>query len=70
MAIELSGTVLINEWTYYSEYIGTFCLMGLPVMSDTAWEKVVAWLGKHVEALAKSSCEQVQKRITNRGDKL
>ena len=55
---------------YYSEYIGTFSLMGLPVMSDTAWEKVVAWLGKHVEALAKSSCEQVQKRITNRGDKL
>ena len=55
---------------YYSEYLGTFSLMGLPVMSDTAWEKVVAWLGKHVETLAKSSCEQVQKRITDRGDKL
>ena len=55
---------------YYSEYQGVFSLMGLPVMSDTAWEKVLAWLGKHVEALAKSSCEQVQKRITDRGDKL
>ena len=39
-------------------------------MSDTAWEKVVAWLGNHVEALAKSSCEQVQKKITDHGDKL
>jgi len=34
------------------------------------WEKLISWLGKHVEALAKSSCEQVQQQIINRGDKL
>ena len=55
---------------YYSEYQGIFSLMGLPVMSHTAWQKVVVWLGRHVEALAKSSCDQVQKKITDRGDKL
>ena len=49
---------------------GTFSLMGLPVKSVITWEKLVAWLGKHVGALAKSSCEQVQKKITDRGDKL
>ena len=54
---------------YYSEYQGIFSLMGLPVMLDTAWQKVVVWLGRHVEALAKS-CDQVQKKITDRGDKL
>lgn len=55
---------------YYSDYHSTFSLMGLPVMSDTAWEKLVSWLGKHVEALAMSSCVQVQQKIIDRGDKL
>ena len=40
---------------YYSDYHVTFSLMGLPVMSDTGWEKLVSWLGKHVEALAMTS---------------
>ena len=66
-----TGTLALSflmNGQYSSEYIGNFSLMGLPVVSDTAWEKVVAWLGKHVEALAKPSCEQVQKRVTNRVD--
>ena len=54
---------------YYSDYHATFSLMGLPVMSSTTWDKLVLWLGKHVEALAKISCEQVQ-RIIDCGDKL
>ena len=55
---------------YYSDYHATFSLMGLPVMSGTTWDKLVSWLGKHVEALAKKSCEQVQQHIIDRGDKL
>ena len=69
---ELNYPVLsfLMNGQYYTEYQSIFNLMGLPVMSDTAWNKVVVWLGSHVEALAKSSCEQVQKRITDHGDKL
>ena len=48
----------------------TFSLMGLPVMSGTTWDKLVSWLGKHMEALAKKSCEQVQQHIIDRSDKL
>jgi len=44
---------------YCSDYHATFSLMGLPMMSGTMWDKLVSWLGKHVEALAKKSCEQV-----------
>ena len=55
---------------YYSDYHATFGLMGLPVMSGKTWDKLVSWLGKHVEALAKKPCEQVQQRIIDRGDKL
>ena len=39
-------------------------------MSGTTWDKLVLWLGKHMEALTKKSCEQVQQRIINCGDKL
>ena len=68
---ELNYPVLsfLMNGQYYTEYQSIFSLMGLPVMSDTAWNKVVVWLGGHIK-LAKSSCEQVQKRITDRGDKL
>ena len=45
---------------YYSDYHATLGLMGLSVMSDTGWEKLVSWLGKYVEALANTSCEQLQ----------
>ena len=55
---------------YYSGCSATFGLTGLPVMSDTGWEKLVSWLGKHVEALANISCEQAQQRIIDHGDKL
>ena len=69
---ELNYPVLsfLMNGQYYTEYQSIFSLMGLPVMSDTAWNKMVVWLESHVEALAKSSCQQAQKRITNRGDKL
>ena len=54
---------------YYSDYENTLSLMGLPVMLDTAWQSLVASLGKHVEALALASCEQVCERIVQQGDK-
>ena len=34
----LALSFLMDE-QYYSKYIGTFSLMGLPVVSDTAWER-------------------------------
>jgi len=55
---------------YYSEYQATLSLMGLPVMSDTAWQNLVALLGKQVEAIALASCEQVREKVAQRGDKL
>ena len=39
-------------------------------MSDKTWSRLVSRLGEHVEALAKKSCEQVQKQIISHGDKL
>ena len=61
---------LMNGQYYVFRVSWNFQFDRVPVMSDTAWAKVIAWLGKHVEAIAKSSCEQVQKRITDCGDKL
>ena len=55
---------------YYSEYSGTLKLMGLPVMCEKSWDKTVAWLAKHVEKLATSSCRQVREHISKRGDML
>ena len=55
---------------YYSEYLCTLRMMGLPVMSEKSWDKVVAWLAKHVEKLAISSCRQVQENISKHGDML
>lgn len=45
-------------------------MMGLPVMSNTAWQNLVALLGKHVKAVALASCEQVRERVVQQGDKL
>ena len=53
---------------YYSGYHAILDLIGLLVMSDMGWEKLVSWLGEHAEALANISCEQVQQRIIDRGD--
>ena len=38
-------------------------------MSEKRWSKVVAWLGKHVEDIANSSCQQVRQAIIDQGDK-
>jgi len=59
MGTKLSSAVFFNEWPMEapSDYHVTFSLKGLPVMSDMAWEKLKSWLVKHVEVLAKSSCE-------------
>ena len=62
--------VYLMNGQYYSEYKGTFSLMGLPVMSEKSWDKAVAWLGNHVEKLAMSSCVQVRQNITDRGEML
>ena len=53
---------------YYTEYKGTFSLMGLP--SEKSWDKAVAWLANYVEKLVMSSCRQVRQNILNRGDML
>ncbi|XP_065915443.1 uncharacterized protein [Dysidea avara] len=61
-------TFLMNG-QYYAEYKGTLGMMGLPVMSERQWMKVVSWLGGHVEELANSSCAQVREMVSDRGDK-
>jgi len=61
-------TYLMNG-QYYSDYSGVFGMLGLPVMSEKRWLQVVAWLGRHVENLANSSCQQVRQVIIDRGDK-
>ncbi len=43
-------------------------MLGLPSCSDTHWQNIVSWLGDHVTKLAKSSCEQVRKKVSERGD--
>ena len=37
---------------YYVEYQGVFGMMGIPVMSEPAWNRVISRLGKYVEELA------------------
>ena len=54
---------------YYVEYHGVFSMMGVPVMSENSWDKAIKWLGKHVEELAISACQQVQQKVIDRGDK-
>jgi len=68
-ALNYPALSMLLNGQYYTDYQRTFGLMGLPVMSHTAWEKLVAWVGKHVELIASSSCEQVRERIIQRGDK-
>ena len=54
---------------YYVEYQGVFGMIGIPVMSETAWNRVISWLGRYVEELALVTCEQVRTKVTERGDK-
>lgn len=43
--------------------------MGTPLMSEVTWNKVIGWLGKHVQELAEISCEQVCQKIVTCGEK-
>jgi len=60
MGIELPSSVIPVEWRVLHSSLS---LMGLPVMSHTAWETQVATLQKHMEAIASASCEQVREKI-------
>ena len=70
MELNYPALAYLMNGQYYTEYKGTFSLMGLPVMSEKSWDKAVAWLANHVKKLAISSCRQVRQNILNRGDML
>ena len=53
---------------YYADYKGIFGMMGLLVMSERQWMKIVSWLGRHVEELPNSSCSQVCQMVSDHGD--
>ena len=52
----------------YSEYKRIGHMIGIPTCSESQWQRIVQWLGKHVQRLADWSCEEVRKRIIERGD--
>lgn len=61
--------VSLMNGQYYVEYQGVFGMTEKQVMSETAWNKMVPWVGKYVEELALATCEQVRCKVTERGDK-
>ena len=70
LGIELSSTASINEWAILCRIPRGFGMTEKPVMSETAWNKVIPWVGKYVEQLALATCEQIRSKVTERGDKL
>ena len=62
--------VALMNGQYYVEYQGVFGMTEKPVMSETAWNKVIPWVGKYFEQLALATCEQIRSKVTERGDKL
>ena len=52
----------------YSEYHRISHMLGLPTCSDTQWQRIIRWTGKHVLSLAEWSCAQVREMIQKRGD--
>ena len=61
--LNYSALSFLLNGQYYSEYQRTFGLMGFPVMCEKAWQKLVAPLVVQLEAIAMTSCEQVQEKI-------
>ena len=59
---ELNYTVLsfVMNGQHYSDYEGIVGMMGLPVMAQSRWNKIITIIGTHVHALATRSCQQVQ----------
>ena len=41
----------------YSEYKRIGHMIGIPTCSESQWQRIVQWLGKHVQRLADWSCE-------------
>ena len=54
---------------YYSDYEGIVSMLGLPVMAQSGWNKIISLLGTYVHLLAMQSCQQVQEAIIARGEK-
>ena len=69
---ELNYMVLsfLMNGQYYSDYEGIVSMLGLPVMAQSRWNKIISLLGTHVHSLAIRSCQQVQETIIARGEKL
>lgn len=69
---ELNYTVLsfLMNGQYYNDYEGVVGMLGLPVMAQSRWNKIVSILGTHVHTLATQSCQQVREKVIARGDKL
>lgn len=69
---ELNYTVVsfLMNGQYYSDYESIIGMMGLPIMAQSRWNKMISVIGKQVHSLAIRSCQQVQENIIARGDKL
>ena len=64
LGIELSSTASINERAILCRIPRGFGMTEKPVMSETAWNKVIPWVGKYVERLALATCEQIRSKVT------
>lgn len=62
---ELNYTVVsfLMNGQYYSDYESIIGMMGLPIMAQSRWNKMISVIGKQVHSLAIRSCQQVQENI-------
>ena len=69
---ELNYMVLsfLMNGEYYSDYEGIVSILGLLVMVQSRWNKIVSVLGPHVHSFAIQSYQQVQENNIARGEKL
>ena len=48
-----SALVSLMNGQYCVEYYAILGMMGIPVMSETIWNKTIGWLGKHINEMLK-----------------
>ena len=53
----------------YAEYTRLAHILVLPACSDSQWQRIVVWVGEHVEKFADVLCQQVREMVEHRGDK-
>ena len=45
-------------------------MMGILVMLEATWNKIIGWLGKNIKETAEMTCEQIHQKIVSCGEKL